>query len=81
MASETLGFLWYPWAINAAQSWLRRADKVGAPVEERVRVRRALGHLIIDLGGEALKKYKAEWTYQAAETLYGLTSIPVSSEQ
>jgi hypothetical protein len=76
VAREALGFLWYPWAINAAQRWLLRAEKHGAPMEDQVRVRRALGHLVIGLGGEAVQKYKSEWTFQAAETLYGLASIP-----
>ncbi len=76
VAREALGFLWYPWAINAAQLWLLHAEKSGEPPEARVRVRRALGHLVIDLGSEAVKKYKAEWTFQAAETLYGLSPIP-----
>lgn len=76
VAREALGFLWYPWAINAAQLWLLRAEKVGAPMEDQVRVRRALGHLVNDLGNEAVGKYKSEWTFQAAETLYGLSAIP-----
>src|SRR5256714_4980953 len=78
VAREALGFLWYPWAINAAQLWLLRAERKGAPMEDQVRVRRALGHLIIEHGGEAVKKYKSEWTFQAAETLYGLSSIPAN---
>jgi MTH538 TIR-like domain (DUF1863) len=81
LGREVLGFLWYPWAISAAQLWLQRAERLGGPVEDRVRMRRALGHLVINLGSEAVKKYKAEWTYQAAETLYGLSSIPSSSER
>jgi hypothetical protein len=76
VAREALGFLWYPWAINASQLWLLRAEKNGAPMEDQVRVRRALGHLVIVLGGEAVQKYKSEWTFQAAETLYGMSSIP-----
>jgi hypothetical protein len=76
MAREALGFLWYPWAMNSAQLWLLRAEKLGAPKEDQVRVRRALGHLVNDLGGEAVTKYKSEWTFQAAETLYGLSAIP-----
>lgn len=76
VAREALGFLWYPWAINASQLWLLRAEKRGAPMEDQVRVRRALGHLVIGLGGEAVQKYKSEWTFQAAETLVGLSSIP-----
>ena len=76
MAREALGFLWYPWAMNSAQLWLLRAEKVGAPKEDQVRVRRALGHLVNGLGNEAVSKYKSEWTFQAAETLYGLSAIP-----
>jgi len=78
VAREALGFLWYPWAISAAQLWLLRAEKLGVPMEEKVRVRRALGHLVIDLGSEALKKYNGQWTYTAAESLYGLSSVPPS---
>ena len=76
VAREALGFLWYPWAIEASQLWLLRAEKHGAPMEDQVRVRRALGQLVVGLGGDAVQKYRAEWTFQAAETLYGLSSIP-----
>lgn len=76
VAREALGFMWYPWAINAAQLWLMRAERSGEPMETRVRVRRALGRLIVNHGEEAIQKYKAEWTFQAAETLYGLAVIP-----
>ena len=76
MAREALGFMWYPWAINAAQLWLRHAERVGEPMEKQVSVRRALGHLVVDHGGEAIQKFKSEWTFQAAETLYGLSVIP-----
>jgi hypothetical protein len=37
VAREALGFLWYPWAIKAAQLWLLRAAKNGAPMEDHVR--------------------------------------------
>jgi len=76
MAREALGFMWYPWAINAAQLWLLHAERVGEPMEEQVNVRRALGHLVVDHGDEAIQKFKSEWTFQAAETLYGLSVIP-----
>jgi len=76
MAREALGFMWYPWAINAAQLWLMHAERVGEPMEEQVNVRRALGHLVVDRGDEAIQKFKSEWTFQAAETLYGLAAIP-----
>jgi hypothetical protein len=76
MDREAIGFLWYPWAINAAVRWLSRAEQHGAQPEDRVRVRRALGHLVVDLGGEAIGKASEEWTFQAAETLYGMAAIP-----
>jgi hypothetical protein len=76
MAREALGFMWYPWAINAAQLWLLHAARVGEPMEKQVNVRRALGHLVVDHGDEAIQKFKSEWTFQAAETLYGLAAIP-----
>jgi hypothetical protein len=76
MAREALGFMWYPWAINAAQLWLLHAQRAGEPMEKQVEVRRALGHLVVDHGDEAIQKFKSEWTFQAAETLYGLSVIP-----
>lgn len=75
MDREAIGFLWYPWAINASVRWLRHAERRGAPTEQRVRVRRALGHLVVDLGKKAADMASAEWTFQDAETLYGLSAI------
>ena len=75
MDREAIGFLWYPWAINAAVRWLSRAEQHGAPPEDRVRVRRALGHLVVDLGDEAVDKASEEWTFQDAETLFGMAAI------
>ncbi|HEX8137971.1 MAG TPA: toll/interleukin-1 receptor domain-containing protein [Pyrinomonadaceae bacterium] len=72
---EAIGFLWYPWAINASARWLRRAEAKGAPTEERVRVRRALGHLIVELGDKAVETASAEWTFMGAETLYGMSAV------
>lgn len=72
---EAIGFLWYPWAINGSVWWLRRAEKMGAPAEERVRVRRALSNLVVRHGEEAAQKASSEWTFQAAETLYALSVI------
>lgn len=72
---EAIGFLWYPWTINASVWWLRRAERVGEPMEERVRVRRTLSNLVVNLGEEAAQKSSSEWTFQAAETLYALSVI------
>ncbi|HEX9918751.1 MAG TPA: hypothetical protein VGA87_06275, partial [Pyrinomonadaceae bacterium] len=72
---EGVGFLWHPWAIDGAERWLRWAEQNAIPTEERVRVRRALGYMVVDLGQESVKRATAEWTFIPAETLYGLTAL------
>ncbi|HEX8069273.1 MAG TPA: toll/interleukin-1 receptor domain-containing protein [Pyrinomonadaceae bacterium] len=74
---EGVGFLWYPWAMDAASRWLRWAEqhKAETAPEDRVRVRRALGHMVVDLGPEAVRHASADWTFIPAETLYGLSDI------
>ncbi len=74
--NESVGFLWHPWAIDCAVRWLKRAEKYGAASEDIVRVRRALGHMVVDLGEEATRKATSEWAFVAAETLYGLSAVP-----
>lgn len=68
-------YLWYPWVIDCSVRWLEYADKRQLPKEQRVQVRRALGHLVIDLGEEALKRARRDYTFFASEDLYGLTAI------
>jgi hypothetical protein len=72
---EGVGFLWHPWAIDCAERWLRWAEQNNAAPEVRVRVRRALGYMIVDLGQESVRRATAEWTFIPAETLYGLTAV------
>ncbi|MDX6693742.1 MAG: eukaryotic-like serine/threonine-protein kinase [Blastocatellia bacterium] len=75
--NESVGFLWHPWAIDCAVRWLKHAEKYGATSEDIVRVRRALGHMVVDMGDEATKKAVSEWTFVAAETLYGMSAVPL----
>jgi hypothetical protein len=75
--NESVGFLWHPWAIDCSVRWLKRAEKFGAAPEDIVRVRRALGHMVVDMGEAATQKAASEWTFVAAETLYGLSAIPL----
>lgn len=75
VGKESVGFLWYPWAIDSAVRWLRRAEKHGVPSEELVRVRRALGHLVVDLGPDAVNKARNDWTFIVAELLYGFSDV------
>ncbi len=74
--NESVGFLWHPWAIDCSVRWLKRAAKFGATPEDIVRVRRALGHMVVDMGETATQKAASEWAFVAAETLYGLSVIP-----
>jgi len=68
-------YLWYPWVIDGSVRWLRYAEKQQLPNEQRVQVRRALGHLVVDLGDEALKRARGDYTFFASEDLYGLSTI------
>jgi hypothetical protein len=73
-------YLWYPWVIDCSVRWLEIADKQQAPKEQRVQVRRALGHLVVDLGDEALKRAQGDYTFFASENLYGLSVIAPPSK-
>ena len=73
-------YLWYPWVIDCSVRWLEFADKAQLPKEQRVRVRRALGHLVVDLGDEALKRAQRDYTFFASEDLYGMTLIRTPGE-
>jgi hypothetical protein len=68
-------YLWYPWVIDCSVRWLELAEKQQLPKEQRVQVRRALGHLVVDLGDEALKRAQRDYTFFASEDLYGLDGI------
>jgi hypothetical protein len=68
-------YLWYPWVIDGSVRWLEYAEAEALPKEQRVQVRRALGHLVVDLGDEALKRAQRDYTFFASEDLYGLTSL------
>jgi len=74
--SEGINFLWYPWAVDCAMRWLHRSTSTPLSTEERLGIQRLLGHLVLDLGDEAVAKATQQWTFSASETLYGLTSIP-----
>lgn len=75
VSKRLIKYLWYPWVIDCAVVWLEHAEKEGRPKEQRVQVRRALGHLVVDLGDEALKRAQRDYTFLASEDLYGLAGI------
>jgi hypothetical protein len=79
VSKRLIKYLWYPWVIDGAVTWLEQAEKEGRPREQQVQVRRALGHLVVDLGDEALQRAHSDYTFFASEDLYGLTTIKPTS--
>ena len=71
-------YLWHPWAIECVVRWLARLERTGAAPEAKTRARRALGHLVVDLGSssfaDAATAGKAQ-TFVASEHLYALASL------
>ncbi len=74
--TEGINFLWHPWAIDCTVRWLNRERAIPLSTQEQVAMRRVLGHLILDLGDEAVTQVTRQFTFGASETLYTLSSIP-----
>jgi len=73
---DSLYLIWYPWAVDGTLRWLRRLETHGAPRDEIVRARRVLGHLVVNLGPEAVRRATGAYTFTVPETLYGLAGVP-----
>jgi serine/threonine protein kinase len=73
---ESITFLWYPWAIACSAQWLQSADGQGASWRDRLRVRRALAHLVVGLGPDGVTQARSDWTFFCSEMLLGLETIP-----
>ncbi len=76
--TETIGidsvrFLWWPWVIRCGELWLHSEAARQARAEDRVQVRRALAHLVMDLGSRELSKAtQGYYSYVLSENLYCL---------
>jgi hypothetical protein len=74
-ANEDIVFLWYPWAVQVACRWLQRAaERPKQRGRDMVIAHRALAHLIVDMAGEITKTSTQTYTYEVAETVYGLSA-------
>lgn len=73
---EAYRFLWFPWALEAMDGWLDHAETHPQPKEQVVRIRRARAHLVVDVGPAIVAPLENDWLFIAAETLYGLSSVP-----
>ncbi len=67
---EMINLLWYPWAVLTCRGWLERDARLPGPTAHRFRVRRALGHLVVDHGAEARAEATKGYIFVASETLY-----------
>ncbi len=72
---ESMAFQWHPWAIRALVAWLERPESPERPPEVHTRLRRALAHLVLELGEPAVQKTANEWLWQPAELCIGLAAI------
>jgi hypothetical protein len=73
---EAYRFLWFPWALEAMDGWLKYAATHPQPQEQVVRIRRARAHLVVNLGPTLVAPMESDWLFIAAETLYGSSSVP-----
>lgn len=74
--TEMINMLWYPWAVLACREWLDRDVRLPGPSAHRFRVRRALGHLVVDHGRDAFAEAVKGYIFVASETLYGCGGPP-----
>jgi len=74
IGTRYIDFAWYPWAIAVSELWLARSQGRSDANSENA-ARRALGHLVVDLGPEAqADALSHDWA--AAELLVNLNLIP-----
>jgi class 3 adenylate cyclase len=73
--TESINLLWHPWAVEACRRWLERDARTPGDAATRTRIRRALGHLVVDLEVEAVAEATKGYVFVAAETLYAFGSL------
>jgi hypothetical protein len=61
--------------MEASARWLVRVERRPRPAEELYRVRRALSHLVIDLGTPAVARAVSGSTAVASQQLYCLSAL------
>jgi hypothetical protein len=73
----TVGFLWYPWAIEAARRGIKRASALGWTSTEKARARQNLGKLVVEMGDHYVEEFidKETFTFKATELAYVLSPL------
>jgi len=74
--NEGINFLWHPWAVYTATGWLNSPAAAQAKREDVVRVRRALGYMIVKLSKSQVQSATTGFSFIGGEALIGLSSIP-----
>ena len=76
--NPAVNYLWHPWGVAAARSWLKRLDRHSISPEERTETRRVLGYLVVDLKSEIKAKIESRSfpPFMAGETMYVYSQIP-----
>jgi hypothetical protein len=74
--NEAINFLWHPWAVETAVRWLGSSAAATAKRADIVRVRRALGVLVVKLSDKKREDAITNMSFIGGETLYGLSAIP-----
>jgi hypothetical protein len=73
---QTIVIGWYRWALVTSVLWLERHKKHPASSHDVQSVNRVLGHLVMDIGEPIVNMNLVGWTFNAADDLHGLSSIP-----
>jgi hypothetical protein len=62
--------------VRCAACWRARLERLDGDRGDKVRVQRVLGHLLLNLGDDALRDAReGGYTYRAAENLLGWTAV------
>jgi hypothetical protein len=73
---ESLRYLWWPWFVRTGDLWLRyAAGRNDIPNEHRVEVRRAIAHVVLDLGPAQTDLARSGYSYINSENLFGLRGL------
>lgn len=73
--TDSMYYAWHPWAIETCVWWIRRLERQNDDHAELVAARRALGHLIVNLGDDMVRAIIDGVAFPIAETSYALAAV------
>jgi hypothetical protein len=77
--NPSVNYLWHPWAVYSVRCWLKRLVTHPVSREQHTQMRRVLGYLAVNLGGELKAKVDNNSIppFMAAETTSAYSRIPL----